>query len=93
MGWGANGTFYDLSNSIAVSHAKLEQKNVATDFVAGRVEYPPFRFKNENNPLRYKLFAKRTLTNTLTAIKDKSITEAGAAGYQDLTIVWRIKFS
>ena len=93
MGWGANGTFYDLSNSIAVSHAKLEQRNVATDFVAGRVEYPPFRFKNENNPLKYKLFAKRTLTNTLTAIKDKSIILPGAAGYQDLTIVWRIKFS
>ena len=95
VGWGDDeaGDFYDKDRSVAISHAKLEKKSAATEFVAGRVENPPFRFKNENNPLRYKLFAKRTLTNTLTAIKDKSITDAGSAEYQDLTIVWRIKFS
>ena len=93
IGWDSSGTFYDTGKYVALSHAKLEQGTVATDFVAGRNEYPPFRFKAENNPLRYKLFAKRTLTDNLAKISDKSITEPGAIGYKDLTLVWRIKFA
>jgi len=94
LGWGVpSGVFYESGKYVAVAHAKLEEGSTATDFVAGRNEYPPFRFKAENNPLRYKLFAKRTLTDNLAKISDKSITEPGAIGYQDLTLVWRIKFA
>ena len=92
LGWGVNNTFYDSGSYVALSHAKLEKGPTATDFVAGSEEYPPFRFKQDNNPLKYKLFAKRTLTKTLTAIKDKDADEPGSAAYQDLTLVWRIKF-
>lgn len=90
--WTGNADFYQSGKYVALSHAKLERSSTATDFVAGQVEYPPFRFKQDNNPLRYKLFAKRTLSDSLTAIYDKSILLPGAQGYQDLTIVWRIKF-
>mgnify|MGYP003670538107 CR=1 FL=1 len=92
LGWGVDNTFYDSGKYVALAHAKLEKNPTATDFVAGNEEYPPFRFKQDNNPLRYKLFAKRTLTKTLTAIKDKDADEPGSAAYQDLTLVWRIKF-
>jgi len=51
----------------------------------------PLRFSSGYNRLVYKLFAEKSFTKNLAAIKDHS-NEPGCFKYQDLTLVWRIKF-
>ena len=52
----------------------------------------PFDFHPYNKPRRnYRLFSKHNLTKNLCYIEDDG-TAAGALNYQDLKIVWRIKF-
>ena len=52
----------------------------------------PFDFHPYNKPRReYRLFSKHNLTKNLCYIEDDG-TAAGALNYQDLKIIWRIKF-
>jgi len=50
----------------------------------------PFTFNKTNNPIKYKLFAKKNFTKDLTYIEDDG-TDAGVRNYSALTILWRIK--
>lgn len=60
--------------------------------------YPPFGWHPYNKPRRnYRLFSKHSFTKNLCYIQDYddgdvTTIDAGALRYQDLTIVWRIKF-
>ena len=61
---------------------------------------PPYSFNALNNPRKYKLFAKKTLSKNLAHIQDDLAAspwtglggKAGALNYKDLTIIWRLKF-
>lgn len=46
---------------------------------------PPYSFNNLNNPMKYRLFCKKSFTSNLVARTDLSTN-------QDLEIIWRIKF-
>ena len=52
---------------------------------------PPFSFHPIYNPRKYKLFAKKGFSKNLCYIKDNG-TDAGINNYQDLRIIWRIRF-
>jgi len=51
----------------------------------------PLKFGAGYNKIVYKLFAEKSLTKNLCAIKDAG-TVAGADQYSDLTIVWKLNF-
>jgi len=51
----------------------------------------PLSFNTGYNKLVYKLFAEKSLTKNLGAIKDDGTT-AGCIKYSDLTLVWRLNF-
>lgn len=52
----------------------------------------PLRFTAGYNKLIYKLFAEKSLTKNLAAIKDDG-SDAGATAYEDLTLIWKMKFT
>jgi hypothetical protein len=52
---------------------------------------PPFSFHPIYNPRKYKLFAKKGFSKNLCYIKDNG-TNAGINNYQNLRIIWRIRF-
>jgi len=55
----------------------------------------PFSFSPIYNPRKYKLFAKKSFSKNLCYIEDDTVSHpdsAGIYGYNDLRIVWRIRF-
>jgi len=75
----------DLPNTMQGNHATHELKDPIQ---------PPFHFKAGFNRIVYKLFAEKSFTKNLGAIKDSPGGDTGFAGcnqYTDLTIVWRIQ--
>jgi hypothetical protein len=55
----------------------------------------PFLFSPIYNPRKYKLFAKKSFSKNLCYIEDDVVSNpdsAGIYGYNDLRIVWRIRF-
>jgi len=53
----------------------------------------PLRFSSSYNRLVYRLFAEKTFTKNLAAIKDDTtINTPGCFSYGDLTLVWRLRF-
>ena len=55
----------------------------------------PFSFSPIYNPRKYKLFAKKSFSKNLCYIEDDVVSDpdsAGIYGYNDLRIVWRIRF-
>ena len=56
-------------------------------------EIPPFplRFSAGYNKLVYKLFAEKSLTKNIAKIQDQGVN-AGSLAYEDLTIIWKIRF-
>ena len=71
----------------------LEKTLSPTDPEGNPKVIPPFplRFSAGYNKLVYKLFAEKSLTKNLAAIKDTGV-EAGCKAYEDLTIIWKIRF-
>lgn len=51
----------------------------------------PYKFGVVDNPRTYKLFSKKSFTDNLCKISDVG-NDQGAFNYQDLTIIWRIRF-
>lgn len=51
----------------------------------------PLKFSAAYNRIVYKLFAEKSLTSNIAAIKDDG-SNAGCFNYSDLTLVWRIQF-
>ena len=51
----------------------------------------PLNFNTGYNKLVYKLFAEKSLTKNLAAVKDDG-SNAGCIKYSDLTLVWRLNF-
>lgn len=52
---------------------------------------PPYQFNQINNPIEYKLLAKKSFTQNLAAIQDTGGV-AGIQSYNVLTILWRLWF-
>lgn len=52
---------------------------------------PPYAFHPYTNPLKYRLFSKKTFNKNIVGIQDSG-TSAGFLNYGNLTIIWRIFF-
>jgi len=52
----------------------------------------PLRFTAGYNKLVYKLFAEKSFTKNIAAIKDDGAKD-GCTAYDDLTLIWKIKFT
>ena len=80
----------DLDKTLAETDPEGNKKLVPTSTYATK----PFalNFGGGYNKLIYKLFAEKSLTKNLAAVKDAGAVP-GAEQYSDLTIVWRLNFT
>lgn len=83
----------DLDKTLSDTDPKGNKKQIPISSSATK----PFslNFGAGYNKLVYKLFAEKSLTKNLCAIKDATVGDddvAGADQYSDLTIVWKLNF-
>ena len=73
----------DLPKTLAAVDSEGNPKGIPTF---------PLRFTAGYNKLVYKLFAEKSFNKNLAAIKDSG-SDDGCTAYEDLTLIWKIKFT
>jgi hypothetical protein len=73
----------DLPKTLASADPEGNPKGVPTF---------PLRFTAGYNKMVYKLFAEKSFSKNLAAIQDSGADD-GCTAYDDLTLIWKIKFT